>query len=136
MRTGNPGESGGWRKDNYRGASETTRRLLNYWFRTDHRLADGRKFAYHYFQQHALETLVYLYEVARVRRQKDLVERYADRRDLKLLRFDDFGRYCIKMATGSGKTKVISLAIAWHYFNAVAEGATILRRPFCCWLRT
>jgi type III restriction enzyme len=25
------------------------------------------------------------------------------------------------MATGSGKTKVMSLAIAWHYFNAVAE---------------
>lgn len=27
----------------------------------------------------------------------------------------------MKMATGSGKTKVISLAIAWQFFNAVAE---------------
>lgn len=26
------------------------------------------------------------------------------------------------MATGSGKTKVMALAIAWQYFNAAAEG--------------
>ncbi len=40
---------------------------------------------------------------------------------LRLLQYDDFPRYCLKMATGSGKTKVIGLAIAWQYFNAVLE---------------
>src|SRR5205807_10606116 len=69
----------------------------------------------------ALETLVCLYEVARVRRQKSLIESYAHRQDLKLLQYDDFARYCVKMATGSGKTKVMALVIAWQYFNAVAE---------------
>src|SRR5204862_2564471 len=99
-------------------------------FLTDHRLPGGRRFKYHYFQRHALETLVYLYEVAGVRRQKSLIEGYAHRQDLKLLQYDDFARYCVKMATGSGKTKVMALAIAWQYFNAVAEGRDDYARTF------
>lgn len=96
--------------------------MLNYWFHTDHRLLDGRKFAYHYSQRHAIETLIYLYEIAKVRRQNSSIESYSARQDLKLLQYDDFARCCVKMATGSGKTKVMALAIAWQYFNAVAEG--------------
>ena len=70
-----------------------------------------------------METLVYLYEVANVRRQKTMLERYATQsKNLELLQYDDFARYAFKMATGSGKTKVMSLAIAWQYFNAVMEG--------------
>ena len=112
-----------WRGGGYKGATDTTRLLLNHWFYTDHRLPNGRKFKYHYFQREAVETLIYLYEVANVRRHKTLVETFATRRDLRLLQYDDFARYCVKMATGSGKTKVMSLAIAWQFFNAVAEGA-------------
>ncbi|MCI0552243.1 MAG: DEAD/DEAH box helicase family protein, partial [Anaerolineae bacterium] len=110
-----------WRDSNYKGATETSRLLLNHWFYTDHRVRSGRKFAYHYFQQEAIETLIYLYEVANIRRHKTLVETYTTHRDLHLLQYDDFTRHCVKMATGSGKTKVMSLAVAWHYFNAVAE---------------
>jgi type III restriction enzyme len=119
-----------WRGTGYPGASDTTQRLLNYWFHTDHRLANGRKFAYHYSQQHAVETLIYLYEIAKVRRQKSLVESFASRQDLKLLQYDDFARYCVKMATGSGKTKVMALAIAWQYFNAVAEARDDYAKTF------
>jgi type III restriction enzyme len=110
-----------WRDGGCKGVSDTTRILLNYWFNTDHKLPDGRKFKYHYFQREAIETLIYLYEVAKVRRHKGLVEGFATRRDLRLLQFDDFARYCTKMATGSGKTKIMSLTIAWQFFNAVAE---------------
>lgn len=119
-----------WRERNYPGVTDTTRILLNYWFHTDHRLPDGRKFAYHYFQREAIETLIYLYEVAQVRRQKDLVERFAARQDLRLLRYDLFARYCVKMATGTGKTKVMALAIAWQFFNAVAEGREDYAKTF------
>ena len=111
-----------WRAAGYSGASDATRRLLNYWFHTDHRLRTGVMFKYHEPQQFAMETLIYLYDIAKVRRQKPLIETYAHRQDLKLLQYDDFARHCTKMATGSGKTKVMALAIAWHYFNAVAEG--------------
>ena len=113
----------GWRDQNYKGVTDTTRTLLNYWFRTDHRLPSGRLFKYHDSQREAIETLIYLYEVESVRRHKDLLEKYVSSvPNLRLLQYDDFARYCIKMATGSGKTKVISLAVAWQYFNAVAEG--------------
>jgi type III restriction enzyme len=92
-----------WRADDYPGATATTRRLLNHWFLTDHRLPDGRRFAYHYSQRHAVETLIYLFEIANVRRQKALLETFAGRSDLRLLQYDDFARYCVKMATGSAR---------------------------------
>jgi type III restriction enzyme len=120
-----------WRSRNYRGATDTTRILLNHWFRTDHRLPNGRAFVYHDSQRWAIETLIYLYEVAGVRRHKDLVEHYAGANpNLRLLQYDDFARYCIKMATGSGKTKIMSLAVAWQYFNAVVEPRQDYARTF------
>jgi len=109
----------------YPGVTETTRILLHHWFHTDHRVPDtpgGRRFRYYDSQREAVETLIYLYEVARVRGFRDLVTAYAPGgQNLRLLQHDDFARYCIKMATGSGKTKVMALAIAWQFFNAVAE---------------
>ncbi len=63
-----------WRDGGYKGATQTTRALLHFWFRADHRLPNGRRFAYHYAQREAIETMIYLYEIARVRRQKALVE--------------------------------------------------------------
>ena len=112
-----------WAKGGYKGATPTTQTLLNYWFKNDHRVG-GLPFAYHYFQREAMETLIYLYEVAKVRRFNDLLREYAPvgmKDTLRLLQYDDFARYCLKMATGSGKTKVIALAVAWQYFNAVLE---------------
>ena len=119
-----------WRIGGYKGVTDTTRLLLNHWFHTDHRLPNGRKFEYNYFQQHAVETLIYLYEVAKARSHKNLVETFATRSDLRLLQYDEFPRYCVKMATGSGKTKVMSLAMAWQYFNAVAEGRDDFAKTF------
>lgn len=110
-----------WRAGGYAGVTDTTRLLLNHWFKTDHRLPNGAKFAYYDFQREAIEALIYVYEVEGMRRHKALVEKYAARSDLRLLQYDNFARYCIKMATGSGKTKVMSLAMLWQYFNAVVE---------------
>lgn len=111
-----------WREDGYPGVTGTTRTLLNFWFSTDHRLPNGQLFLYHEAQREAIETLIYVYEVAKVRRRKDLLEQYVSgNKDLRLPGYDEFARYCTKMATGSGKTKVMSLAIVWQYFNAVRE---------------
>jgi type III restriction enzyme len=121
---------GRWKEGGYKGVTDTTRTLLNFWFKTDHRLPGGRSFAYHYAQQEAMETLVYLYEVARTRRQKDLIETYATSARLKLLKYDDFARYAIKMATGSGKTKVMALAVAWQFFNAMLESSDEYAKTF------
>ena len=115
-----------WRAGGYKGVTETTRLLLNHWFYTDHRLLSGRPFAYHPSQQEALETLVFVWEYEKVRTRKGLLERYAlDLRDVRLPAYDDFARYCVKMATGSGKTKVMALAVAWQFLNAQREAEDV-----------
>jgi type III restriction enzyme len=115
-----------WRAGGYKGTTETTRLLLNHWFYTDHRLLSGRPFAYHASQQEAIETLIFVWEYEKVRTRKALLERYAlDLRDVRLPPYDDFARYCVKMATGSGKTKVMALAVAWQFMNAQREAEEI-----------
>ncbi len=122
---------GEWRENGYQGVTDTTRTLLNHWFYTDHRLPTGARFAYHTSQREAIETLIYVYEIAKTRTRKDLLERFAAAgSDLRLASYDQFARYCTKMATGSGKTKVMSLAIVWHYFNAVREDLDDYARTF------
>jgi len=110
-----------WREQKYEGATATTKLLLKYWFQTDHRRPDGSAFAYYHAQRDAVETLIYLYEVEEVRRHRDLIERYAPVPGIRVLQYDDFARYAVKMATGSGKTKVMALTVAWQFLNAVAE---------------
>src|SRR5437588_5943322 len=66
-----------WREGGYKGVTRTTHILLNYWFSADHRLPTGQLFKYHAAQREAIETLIYVYEVAKVRNRKDLLEHYA-----------------------------------------------------------
>lgn len=111
-----------WKAGGYKGVTDTTRLLLNHWFQADHKLPTGRQFKYHQSQQEAIETLIFVWEYEKVRSRKALLERYATASpDLRLPPDDEFARYCIKMATGSGKTKVMALAIAWQFLNASRE---------------
>jgi len=115
-----------WRAGGYKGTTETTQILLNHWFKTDHRLPNGQPFAYHDSQRDALETLIFVWEYEKVRTRKALLERYAqDLKGVRLPSYDEFARYCIKMATGSGKTKVMALAVVWQFINAVRESADV-----------
>jgi len=107
-----------WRAEKYKGITETTGELLNHWFHTDHILPNGQTFRFHTAQREAIETLIYIFEVAKVRNRKQLLEQFAfNTKDLRLPPYDDFARYCVKMATGSGKTFVMSLAIVWQFAN-------------------
>src|SRR5947207_1957069 len=120
-----------WRDGGYKGVTRTTRSLLNYWFYADHRLSNGQLFKYHPAQQEAIETLIYVYEIANVRSRKDLLEQYAPANSqVRLPAYDEFARFCTKMATGSGKTKVMSQAIVWQYFNAVRENEADYAKTF------
>lgn len=109
-----------WKAKSYQGITETTRELFNYWFYTDHKLASGKRFKYHKAQQEAIETLVYVHEVAGIKNRKDLYNQFAyQSSDLRIPAYDEFARYAIKMATGSGKTKVMAMAIVWQIANAL-----------------
>ena len=120
-----------WQANSYPGVTDTTRTLLNYWFVADHKLSNGQLFKYHEAQREAIETLIYVYEIARIRSRKDLLEQYAPATSqVRLPAYDEFARFCTKMATGSGKTKVMSMAIIWQYFNAVRENEDDYAKTF------
>ena len=82
-----------WRKNGYEGVTDTTRVLLNYWFFADHKLRNGQLFRYHDAQREAIETLIYVYEVAQVRNRKDLLEKYVSSdNEIRLPGYDEFAR--------------------------------------------
>lgn len=108
-----------WQAEGNPGITPTTKKLLGWWFKTDHRTIQGSTFRFYPAQRDAIETLIYLFEVKKLRRRNDILLTYAKGQKVALHTRDDFARYALKMATGSGKTKVMALAIAWQYFNAV-----------------
>ena len=111
-----------WRDDSYNGASETSKALLNWWFKTPHLQEQSDetmgKFQYYFAQREALETIIYLYDVVKVRDKYDLM-RFDSSGAVSTGLFDEnWRRLVIKMATGTGKTKVMSLAIPWSLLKS------------------
>lgn len=123
-----------FRDGGYVGASETSRSLLNWWFKEPHlqERADGptAEFRYFFAQREALETIVYLYDVVGAKDKFDLM-RFDGSGAVSAGMFDEtWRRYVVKMATGSGKTKVMSLALAWSFFHKLYEPDSKLSRNF------
>ena len=120
-----------WRDNRYHGASATAKALLNWWFDTEHLLGEvATAFRYYFAQREAIETVIYLYEVARVKDKYDLIK-YDSSGAVSSGMFDeDWLRLVIKMATGSGKTKVMSLIITWCYFHKTYEEDSALSTNF------
>ena len=88
------------------GASSITKRLLDHWH--DPEEFEGRRFFF--CQLEAVETLIWLLESPA-----------ADRVGIEIASDGgEFARQCCKMATGSGKTIVMAMVIAWHVLNRVA----------------
>ena len=123
-----------FRDSGYVGATDTSRSLLNWWFITPHLLprADGAmvEFQYYFAQREALETIVYLYDVVRVQDKFDMM-RFDSSGAVSAGMFDEtWRRFVVKMATGSGKTKVMSLALAWSFYHKLYEPDSDLARNF------
>ncbi len=118
-----------WRTQGYAGASETTKRLLGYWFADEHRTDDGRPFRFYFCQREAVETFIYLTEIEPVGKLADLLE-YAEHGMLIEPGDPKRQRLAMKMATGSGKTMAMSLAIVWSYFHALREPGSPMATSF------
>ena len=123
-----------WRDSNYEGASETSKALLKWWFETEHPVEDSEgnisTFKYYFCQREAVESVIYLYEVVGVKDKHDLL-RYDSSGAVSTGMFaETWRRFVIKMATGSGKTKVLSLILAWSYFHKLYEVDSDLARNF------
>ncbi len=103
-----------WRANGYRGTTGITRKLLFHWAEEDQcRLPPF------FAQREAIETLIWLREVAtRQTRERRLIEEASREHN------DGMVRYACKMATGSGKTAVMAMLIAWQTLNAVGTRRT------------
>lgn len=123
-----------WRNSGYAGATDTSRALLNWWFNNPHLLpkADGTlaEFRYYFAQREVLETIIYLYDVIGVQDKFDLM-RFDSSGLVSAGMFDEtWRRFVVKMATGTGKTKVMSLVLAWSYYHKLYEPESELARNF------
>lgn len=123
-----------FRDSGYVGAADTSKSLLNWWFKEPHLMpqVDGTmaEFQYFFAQREALETIIYLYDVVGARDKYDLM-RFDSSGFVSASMFDEsWLRLVVKMATGSGKTKVMSLALAWSYFHKMHEPGSDLARNF------
>jgi type III restriction enzyme len=95
-----------WREAGYQGVTSITKRLLEHW--QDPEEYETRRFFF--CQLEAVETLIWLTEAPAAERVG--IDIPSDG--------GAFLRRCCKMATGSGKTLVMAMAIAWHILNKVA----------------
>ena len=102
-----------WRNNGYPNISETSKSLLNYWFKTDH----PNYFQYYFAQRESVESIVYLYENQGIRNQSELLKYDSSNILVDSMFREDWLRLVIKQATGTGKTKVLSLLIVWSYFH-------------------
>ena len=123
-----------WRDRGYAGATDTSRSLLNWWFNTPHLMpqANGTmaEFEYYFAQREALESIIYLYDVVGVKDKFDLM-RFDSSGLVSTGMFDEtWRRFVVKMATGSGKTKVLSLVLAWSFYHKLYEPDSGLARNF------
>ena len=101
-----------WRRGGYQGITPVTRRLLEYW--TD----PEREKQLFFCQIEAIQTAIYITEVANKFGDNWITN--------ELLRVNQMAnpllfRLAFKMATGSGKTVLMAMLIAWHTLNKLAN---------------
>ena len=103
-----------WRGRGYSGVTPITRKLIEHW-RAQPPLRDEPVL---FCQREAAETAIYLSEVAGRNGEPD----FGVRIDAEnAVHNDDLPRLALKMATGSGKTVVMAMLIAWQTCNKVAN---------------
>ena len=118
-----------WRDENYAGVSDTTKSLLNFWFNQEH-LIGQTKFSFFFSQREAIESIVYLYEIANAKDKYELMKFDSSGRISTGMFDENWTRYVVKMATGAGKTKVMGLTLVWSYFHKLYEADSTLSKDF------
>ncbi len=108
------GQVAQWRQGGWPGVTPTTRRLLAYWTHPD------RERPLFFCQLEAVETAIYITEVVNKQAHQDawIVNTLRERADDAN---PGLFRVAHKMATGSGKTVVMAMLIAWQALNKAAN---------------
>lgn len=103
-----------WRARGYPGATPVSRKLMEHWAAKPPVREDRALFC----QREAAETAIYLAECAGKRGEPDFRTRLDEQ---NLLHNDGLPRIALKMATGTGKTVVMAMLIAWQTINKVTS---------------
>jgi type III restriction enzyme len=93
-----------WRERGYPGVTPITRQLLQHWNNPE------RERKLFFCQREAVETLIWLIEASP-----------AEKQGIAIPKDGNLTRYACKMATGSGKTVVMGMVIAWQVLNKLAN---------------
>lgn len=99
-----------WRESGYTGITKTSRDLLSYW------RDDTREKKLFFCQIEALETLIYINEVAEKTGESWII---TELKKASTGANPGLHRLAFKMATGSGKTVVMAMIIAYHTLNKI-----------------
>ncbi len=104
----------------------TTAELLKWWFQADY--CAMRSFNFHAGQRQAILNVIYAHEVLGITSLRGLYEQVSAEDLLeggRLLEVDQakhrHPKYCLKMATGTGKTWVLQALLVWQLLNKLAE---------------
>jgi len=114
----------------------TTNRLLQFWFAGEQEAE--RQINFHAGQRQAILNIIYLSEVLKAGNVREAYERVAPNLLTNVSgTLEELGRekyshpkVAVKMATGTGKTFVLSAILIWQYLNAKHEDTTRYSRNF------
>jgi len=105
-----------WRERNYPGVGPITRQLLSYWRNPE------RERKLFFCQLEAAETLIWLVEAPAAEKQGIIIPKdEPNDPESQAKGYRALTRYALKMATGSGKTVVMGMVIAWQVLNKLAN---------------
>jgi type III restriction enzyme len=104
--------------------TDITGELLRFWFQQDY--LDTRNINFHPGQRQAILNTIYAHEVLKTKTLAELyknvcpeaaLENYATHKSLSESK-NNYPKYCMKMATGTGKTWVMQAILVWQLLNA------------------
>ncbi|MDX9703023.1 MAG: DEAD/DEAH box helicase family protein [Candidatus Auribacterota bacterium] len=105
--------------------SPVTQDLLKFWFEQVY--CDTRSINFHVGQRQAILNTIYVHEILKSEAVSDMYQMINEDLLVEIdpfyLRKDKFShpKYCVKMATGTGKTWVLTALLIWQYLNAKYE---------------
>jgi type III restriction enzyme len=101
-----------WKEKGYPNVTSITKKLLEHWNRFDREEFEQGGRRYFWCQIEAIETIIWLTEAPDSAKVGINIKDHSD---------SDWVRACTKLATGTGKTVVMAMIIAWQSLNKIAN---------------
>ena len=99
-----------WRENGYPNTTSVTKKLLNHWNRFNEEEFEQGGSRYFWCQLEAIETIIWLAEASD---SAKIGINLKDKSD------SDWLRVCSKLATGTGKTVIMAMIVAWQVLNKI-----------------